>query len=325
MKNEIETTIECISDYRQNDCDVLFDVEVDAEYITDGENEWVPDIRDFVEFIISEIRCRAGKYMISWNKFEVKEAYVFIIVLLLTVSAAVGIAGPLIEERNSRETEEINLITSRSGLKDTARKAKKDAVTALNSDVLGTWYEFDISRDDIREMTLEVEEDGSCVYSLGEEKGGFIYSNGILSLFKDEQTLSETLQLDEDHLANESNGVNYYRSKANMDSLKFSEFLKTNLPGTYQEFLGDYLIIYPDGKWFIDSPWVDDKSGTWSMEIYDGNISVIFSGLGTHFGGGNLYKVAESDYEGVKAAFKSGDFALRLDINNYKKISDNLP
>ena len=40
--------------------------------------------------------------------------------------------------------------------------------------------------------------------------------------------------------------MNPDRTNADISSLKFAEFLKKNLPGTYQEFFGDYFLIYPE-------------------------------------------------------------------------------
>ena len=97
------------------------------------------------------------------------------------------------------------------------------------------------------------------------------------------------------------------------------------MPGTYQEFTGEYLYIYPDGTWKTYHSWVGEHSGTWYMEINEGSVSFIFEGMGVHYGGGNIYKVDEDEYDTEKAEISSGDFSLGLDVNSYDRITSKLP
>lgn len=63
----------------------------------------------------------------------------------------------------------------------------------------------------------------------------------------------------------------------------------------------------------------------WYMEINEGSVLFIFEGMGVHYGGGNIYKVTEDEYDSEMAEISSGDYSLGLDVNSYDRISSKLP
>lgn len=305
--------------------DVFFDIEVEtADTNTEDVllGEGTPTFRDAFEFLLGEAKALVREYATPFNILMGKVAVIVLVVAISAASIVSGIVKAHIAKEQKRQAE----IEAQFAAEEAAKKEeKRQAVIAGKEEILGKWYEMDPERDDIRTLFLEVDDDAKCIYTIGEETGGFTYKDGKLSLENPANGQDRTLVLSDEELDDEARGVSYYKTNANINSLKFAEFLKNNLPGTYQEFLGDYLLIYPDGKWAIDSPWGFDESGTWTMEINEGSVLFIFEGMGLHYGGGNIYKVTEGEYEEEKAEISSGDFSLSLDVNSYDRISSKLP
>lgn len=296
--------------------DVVFDFEMEAGN-ANGE-EWVPSLREYCEFIWDEVTALVSEYTTPFNILAAKVVIAFLAVVILSSS----ISGDLIEAHNAKKQDRQSVLATEQSA---AREVKRLAVIAGKKDVLGKWYEMDPERDDIRTLFIEVDDEAKCVYTIGDETGEFTYREGKLSLMGAGGELNRTLVLKDNQLDDEASGISYYKTDANISSLKFAEFLKDNLPGTYQEFLGGYLLIFPNGKWQVESPWGFDESGTWTMEINEGSVLFIFEGMGVHYGGGNIYKVNEEEYDAERATISSGDFSLTLDVNIYNRISRKLP
>jgi len=323
IRNYGMTNVDAVA-YTYDYNDVFFDVEVESAGVCSNEidKDWVPTYKDAFEFIINEIRTHIGEYMTPFNVLMIKVLSILLIVALLIGGAITGAVKAHMAHEKEREAARQAAIEAEERA---AREEKRQAVIADNKAVVGKWYEMDTSRDDIRTLLIEVDDDANCVYTIGDEIGSFTFSGAKLSLAGSEGGKDRSLILEDEQLKDEVNGVTYYKTNANIKSLKFAEFLKNSLPGTYQEFLGEYLYIYPDGKWQTSGPWVDDHYGTWYMEINEGSVSFIFEGMGVHYGGGNIYKVNEDEYESEKAEISSGDFSLGLDVNTYDRITSKLP
>lgn len=323
IRNYGMTNVDAVA-YTYDNNDVFFDVEVESAGVCSNEidKDWVPTYKDAFEFIINEIRTHIGEYMTPFNVLMIKVLSILLIVALLIGVAITGAVKAHMAHEKEREAARQAAIEAEERA---AREEKRQAVIADNKAVVGKWYEMDTSRDDIRTLLIEVDDDANCVYTIGDEIGSFTFSGAKLSLAGSEGGKDRSLILEDEQLKDEANGVTYYKTNANIKSLKFAEFLKNSLPGTYQEFLGEYLYIYPDGKWQTSGPWVDDHYGTWYMEINEGSVSFIFEGMGVHYGGGNIYKVNEDEYESEKAEISSGDFSLGLDVNTYDRITSKLP
>ncbi len=305
--------------------DVFFDFEVRTEgdpRFGCFEPDHIPSYKEAFGFIAAVVREYTREYITPFNVLMVKVASIIMIAVLILGGTVASIVKTHIEDEKKKAAE---IRAEAEAAEEARREEKRKKVMATCTEVLGRWYEMDPERDDIRTLFIEVDDDAKCVYTIGDETGGFTYKDGKLSLKDQADGKTRTLVLGEDRLSDEADGLSYYKTNAGISSLKFAEFLKNNLPGTYQEFLGDYLLIYPDGKWAIDSPWGFDESGTWSMEINEGSVLFIFEGMGIHYGGGNIYKVTEDEYESEKAEIASGDFSLVLDVNSYDRISGNLP
>lgn len=305
--------------------DVFFDIEVETADANSDEallGEGIPTFRDAFEFLIGEAKAIVRECATPFNILMAKVAVIVLSIAISVFSIVNGLVKAHIAREEKRQAE----IEAQLAAEEAAKKEeKRQAVIAGKEDVLGKWYEMDPERDDIRTLFIEVDDDANCVYTIGDETGEFTYKDGKLSLKDTADGKVRTLVLGDEQLDDEAGGISYYKTNASINSLKFAEFLKNNLPGTYQEFLGDYLLIYPDGKWAIDSPWGYDESGTWYMEINEGSVLFIFEGMGIHYGGGNIYKVTEDEYESEKAEIASGDFSLGLDVNSYDRISSKLP
>jgi len=307
---------------------IVIDIEVESE--RDREEvpyteEWNPSIRDAVNFIIDELRSYVSEYMTPFNMVMIKLIAISLTVCLVLGVTVVGIIRTHIsKEQEIQNAVSGSVVSAVDPMTEIAETARKNAMIAICSDVLGTWYEFDATRDDIRTMELEVDENAACRYSFAGERGTFSFRDGSLSMLSEKGDVRDLI-LKDNCLVNESTGASYYRTNANIESLKFAEFLKKHLPGTYQEMFGGCLYIYPDGKWQTAGPWEDAKTGEWSMEINEGCVLLIFEGMGVHFGGGNIYKVTIDDYDEEMAEISSGDFSLNLDINSYDRVSGKLP
>ena len=305
--------------------EVFFDIEVETADANSEEamlSDGIPTFRDAFEFLFGEAKAIVREYATPFNILMAKAAVIVLVIAISVFSIVSGLVKAHIAKEQKRQAEIEAQLAAEEAAK---REEKRQAVIAGKEDVLGKWYEMDPEREDIRTLFIEVDDDAKCVYTIGDETGEFTYTDGKLSLKNSADGKGRTLVLGDDRLDDEAGGISYYKTNASINSLKFAEFLKKNLPGTYQEFLGNYLLIYPDGKWAIDSPWGYDESGTWSMEINQGSVLFIFEGMGIHYGGGNIYKVTEDEYESEKAEISSGDFSLGLDVSSYDRISSKLP
>lgn len=305
--------------------EVFFDIEMVTSDLYNEDTllkDGVPTFRDAFEFLLFEAKAFVKEYATPFNILMAKVALIVLIIVISIGSVVSGLVNAHIAKEQKRQAEIEAQLAAEEAAK---REEKRQTVIAGKEEVLGKWYEMDPEREDIRTLFIEVDDDAKCVYTIGDETGEFTYNDGKLSLLDPSGGQEQTLVLSDDKLNDEVGGISYYKTNASINSLKFAEFLKNNLPGTYQEFMGDYLLIYPDGKWQIDSPWGFDEAGTWSMEINEGSVLLIFEGMGIHYGGGNIYKVTEDEYEAEKAEISSGDFSLRLDVNSYDRISSKLP
>lgn len=322
----INSYIEQANEATGGSSDVFVEVVIDTEKAIGMESEYIPTVKEALCVLADEIKMRAGEYLTPFNILMVKLVAVAAAIIICLSSIIVGtVHVHKVNRQNSIENTAHVITSVGTDISSIAKEAMVDYASSKSADVLGKWFEFDPERDDIRTMTVSIDDNANCIYKMGGINGLFNYSDGILKLKDDKGNDFMTLNYEEKYLVNESNGIRYYRTSANIDSLKFAEFIKKKIPGTYQEFLGGYLYVYSNGKWIQHNPWVDDHQGTWNLEINEGCVSMIFNGMGIHFGGGNIYKVNSSEYETEKAEINSGDYSLRLDINNYERISGNLP
>ena len=315
--------------YAQKSSDVFIDIEVRTDddsrcdYI---ELDHIPSFKEAFAFLITEARAYMREYLTPFNVLMAKAAAIILIAVLLLAGTVTGIvkmhiANEKKKDAKARAEAEAEIEAAEKSRKEEKRKEVMSACT----EVLGKWYEMDPDRDDIRTMLIEVNDDAERIYTIGDESGSFTYSDGRLSLTPENGSAGRTLTLDGEELSIEDEDIRYYRTDAGINSIKFGEFLENNLPGTFDELLGSRFYIYPDGSWYIDSPWVSDKSGSWKTEVNPGCVKVIFEGMGTHFGGGNIYSVDASDYQAEKERLSSGDYIIHLDVNSYRRATSDLP